>query len=169
MSEQFLGEIRIFSFGYAPRGWAFANGQLLAIAQNQALFSLFGTMYGGNGTVNFALPDLRGRVAAGVSNSWSQGQSMGQAGVTLISVNMPTHTHTLAARSDKANVASPVGAVPAVDSSGLTAEYSTGAPTGAMGASAVSTVGGNQAHPNQMPSTVVSFCVALVGIFPSRN
>lgn len=169
MSAPFLGEIRIFSFGYAPKGWALANGQFLPISQNQALFALLGTTYGGNGQTTFALPDLRGRVAAAPGNSWSQGQALGVNSVTLMIANLPTHTHSLRVRSEKANVASPVGAVPAVDSSGLTAEYSTATATGAMGGSAVTQVGGSQPHPNQMPCTVVNFCIALSGIFPSMN
>jgi len=169
MGDPFLGELRIFSFGFAPRGWALANGQIMPIAQNQALFSLLGTMYGGNGQTTFALPDLRGRVAAGVSNSWPQGSRDGQAAVTLISTQIPSHTHTLGVQTAKANVASPSGAVPAADSSGLTAEYSTAAANGAMAPDTVASVGGNQPHENHMPSTVVSFCIALQGIFPSRN
>jgi microcystin-dependent protein len=170
MSEPFLGEIRIFPYNFAPRGWAFCQGQILSIAQNTALFSLLGTTYGGNGQTTFALPDLRGRVAVSSGqgpglSSYSLGEETGVESVTLISTEMPAHNHLVNAANSDATDSAPVGNVPAVIPSG---GY-TATPTGQMLAGMVSPSGGNQPHTNIQPVLVLNFCIALQGIFPSRN
>src|SRR5690606_23022826 len=113
MSEPFLGEIRSFAFNFAPKGWALCNGQLLTIAQNQALFSILGTTYGGNGTTNFALPDLRGRTPMHPGQSLSAGTRIGVETMTLLISQLPAHTHTIVASSAEATLRSPAGSMPA--------------------------------------------------------
>ena len=167
MSEPFLGEIRILSFGFAPRGWATCDGQLLPINQNQALFSLLGTMYGGDGRVNFALPDLRGRVSMHVGEGHIQGESAGRESVTLTPAEMPQHTHIALSNTDAGTEASPTGKFWAKDS-GDNAVYSTVGGT-LMHPNAISTVGGSQPHANLAPLLTLSYCIALQGIFPSRD
>lgn len=171
MSDQFLGEIKLMSFGFAPRGWAQCNGQILPISQNQALFSLLGTTYGGNGVSTFALPDLRGRTPlhTGAGSGISLGQIAGQQAVTLTSGQLPSHTHTLTATGDFANASVPGGALPAAKPRGGISRY---APTGSqtvMAPTSLAGAGGNQPHPNMQPFAVLNWCIALQGIFPSRN
>jgi microcystin-dependent protein len=168
MAEPFLSEIRMMSFNYAPRGWAMCNGQLLPINQNQALFSLLGTTYGGDGRVTFALPDLRDRVPIHVGNGHTLGERAGEQVHTLTAAETSQHTHTMSASSAAATTGTPgVGVVPA---------QSTGAPlyaapsnVAAMDPGAVDAVGGSQAHQNMQPYLTLSFCIALQGIFPSPN
>jgi microcystin-dependent protein len=167
MSEPFLGEIRIFSFDYAPRGWMACNGQLLPINQNQALFSLLGTMYGGNGQTTFALPDLRGRVPFHLGQGLVQGQAAGQEFHTVTSSEMPAHTHVLRASSKPANLAVPNLGAWASTSAGT--NFSNGLPNTSMQAGLVSTVGGGQSHENRQPYLTLTFAIALQGVFPSRN
>lgn len=176
MSEPFLGEIRMFGGNFAPRGWAFCDGSLLSIAQNSALFAILGTTYGGNGQTTFALPDLRGRAPL----NWGQGpgltprtlgESSGSETVTLISTQMPAHTHAIGAHSGQGDTFSPEGAVAAaaVDSSQQPLNiYSTSVNT-TMAAQTVSASGGSQPHQNMQPFLCVSFIIALEGIFPSRG
>ena len=165
MSEPFLGEVRLFSFNYPPRGWALCNGQLLAINQNQALFSLLGTMYGGDGRTTFALPDLRGRVPIHVDGGFVQGQRSGEENHTLIISELPQHTHLPQGDSGAANAGTPVGNTwGAQDAS----PYSNAANV-AMNPTAIGATGGSQAHPNLSPYLTLNFCIALLGIFPSRN
>jgi microcystin-dependent protein len=177
MAEPFLSEIRIFSFNFAPKGWALCNGQLLPINQNQALFSLLGTTYGGNGQTNFALPNLQGKTPIHEGNGHTLGETAGSYAVTLNIQQLPTHPHTFTKNScvdsatANANVGDPTGAYWAND--GKTA-YSTQDPnnpinTGAMHPSTVSNVGGSQAHTNTQPYLVLNFCIALQGIFPSQT
>jgi microcystin-dependent protein len=200
MSEQFVGEIRMFGFNFAPAQWAFCNGQLLAISQNTALFALLGTQFGGNGTSNFALPDLRSRVpihmgqGAGLS-PYTQGQNGGVETVTIDVAQMPSHTHVATAVvTNNLTVAenvstaigivdSPSGAVMAKDPTGGEVPMYNAAPTsGKTMAAGSHTVGGtltvavtnaltgsSQAHTNIQPYLAVNFCIALYGIFPSRN
>jgi microcystin-dependent protein len=165
MSEPFLGEIKIISWNYAPKGWAFCNGQLLPINQNQALFSILGTTYGGNGQTNFALPDLRGRVPAHMGNGLIEGQMVGEEAHTVIISEMPAHNHPASASSAAPDKGSPTGNEWASQASG----YSTGTANTTFSPSAISNVGGSQPHTNLQPYLVVNFVIALSGIFPSRN
>lgn len=166
MADPFLSEIRIFSFNFAPRGWALCNGQLLPINQNQALFSLLGTTYGGNGQVNFALPDLRGRVPMHMGGQLTLGEKAGEEVHTLTVSEMPTHTHPIKGSSDGPTVTTPSGNFFA-SNTGFT-PYGTAANV-AMAPECVSNVGGSQAHENRSPYLALSFCIALQGIFPSQN
>jgi microcystin-dependent protein len=165
MAEPFLSEIRIMSFVFAPRGWALCNGQLLPINQNQALFSLLGTTYGGDGRVNFALPDLRGRTPIHVGSGHTLGERGGEQAHTLSIAEIPTHTHVLSATS-----ATGTQAIPANNLFAATASQMYHAPDsglGAMAPSVVANVGGSQAHLNMQPFLTLNFSIALQGIFPS--
>jgi len=163
MSEPFLGEIRMFSFGFAPKGWALCNGQILPIAQNQALFAILGVTYGGNGTTTFALPNLQGSAPAHVGNSISLGQAGGSATVKLTS-NQVGHGHSVnAAATATTNTAG--GNFPASSSANL---YGTSTDT-AMNGAIISPGGGGAAHNNLQPYLVINYAIALTGIFPSRN
>ena len=166
MSEPFLGEIRLMSFGYAPTSWAFCNGQLLPINQNQALFSLLGTNFGGDGRVNFALPDLRGRVPIHVGSGHTLGERGGQMAHTLSVAELPTHTHVLQASSSTGDSPVATGNVYAANPSAL---YHPPADLAAAGATSVTNVGGSQAHLNAQPFLAINFCIALTGIFPYNN
>lgn len=172
MSEPFLSEIRIMSFNFPPRGWAQCNGQLLPINQNQALFSLLGTTYGGDGRVNFALPDLRGRVPFHMGGGYSLGQRGGEETHTLSTAEMPTHTHTLTGNNAvvgagaTATVVSPLGSYWANTGKSI---FSSSPPNSQMSPQTVSTVGGGQGHENREPYLTLNFCIALQGIFPSQN
>ncbi|HZG54389.1 MAG TPA: tail fiber protein [Pyrinomonadaceae bacterium] len=164
MSEPFLSEIRIMSFVFAPKGWALCNGQLLPINQNQALFSLLGTTYGGDGRVNFALPDLRGRTPIHVGSGHTLGEKAGEQAHTLSIGELPTHTHALNANTGTGQN-NPPGAV-----LGKAAANMYGPPTAlAAMANSVLNTGGSQAHLNMQPFLTLSFCIALQGIFPSPN
>jgi len=165
MAEPFLSEIRMMSFDFAPRGWALCNGQLLPINQNQALFSLLGTTFGGDGRVNFALPDLRGRVPIHVGSGHTLGERGGEQAHTLSISELPTHTHALNANIGTGNTASPSTTTVLAKSPGDL--Y--GPPTGltAMNPTTVTNTGGSQAHLNMQPFLTMSFCIALQGIFPS--
>jgi microcystin-dependent protein len=168
MAEPFLSEIRIFSFNFAPKGWALCNGQLLPINQNQALFSLLGTTYGGNGQTNFALPNLRGDVPIHMGNGHTLGETAGSSAVTLNIQQMPTHTHFLQATTTDANVKQVTNNILA--RSVLTPYAQPGAGNlQTFPPDAVTNFGGSQPHNNMMPYLVLNFCIALQGIFPSRN
>jgi len=173
MTEPFLGELRLVPYNFPPTGWAFANGQLLPISQNAALFALIGTFYGGNGTTTFALPDMRGRVpissgqGTGLSN-YVLGETLGVESVTLAVNQLPAHSHTVNASGNKANEPSPIGHYPASDAAGVTAEYGT-SPTGIMNAGVISPTGLGQPVENRQPGLVLNWIIALQGIFPSRN
>lgn len=173
MSEPFLGEVRLFGFNFAPQGWAFAAGQLLPISQNTALFALIGTFYGGDGITTFALPDLRGRVPVSMGQGsglspYAVGEILGAESVTLTTNQIPAHSHGVNANTAKANQPNPIGHYPATDASGVTAEYSA-AFSGQMNANTIAAAGGGQPHENRQPSLVLNWCIALQGIFPSRN
>ena len=165
MSQPFLAEIKIISWNFPPKGWAFCNGQLLPINQNQALFSILGTTYGGDGRVNFALPNLQGRVPFHVGNGLSLGEIGGEAAHTLNQSEMPQHTHTPVGSSTAASVPTPVGNLWA--SAGQTV-YA-GNSNSAMNPAAILPVGGSQPHNNMSPYLVLNFIIALQGIFPSQN
>lgn len=162
------------AFNFAPVGWAMCDGQLLPIAQNQALFSLLGTTYGGDGRSTFALPNLQGRVPLhGGQGSglplYSLGESAGAPTATLLINNLPAHSHALNCIGNGGNQASPVGAFPAIESTGTSLDYSTGSPTGQMNAGAVAPAGGGQPFSIQPPYLCLNFIIALQGIFPSRT
>lgn len=166
--EQFIGEIQIISSSFAPKGWALCNGQLLPINQYQALFSLLGTTYGGNGVTNFALPDLRGRVAVGMGNTIVQGEKGGTENNVLTSSNLPSHSHTISASTTAGNQNLPTGNIPA-ESSELDPEYSNANATSTMANTMVSPAGNNQPINNIQPSIGCMYIIALQGIYPSRN
>ncbi len=165
MAEPFLSEIRIFSFGFAPRGWALCNGQLLPINQNQALFSLLGTTYGGNGQTNFALPNLQGRTPIHTGSGRFLGELGGEQAHTLTQSEMPTHAHALQASNSNAATNNPNGAVLA----NATAVYHAPTSLVPLNPTAVANAGGSQAHLNMQPFLTLNLCIALQGIFPSQN
>lgn len=165
MAEPFLSEIRIMSFVFAPKGWALCNGQLLPINQNQALFSLLGTTYGGDGRVNFALPDLRSRVPIHMGSGHTLGEKGGEQSHTLSIAELPTHVHILQASASNATTNTPTNAFLA----NATAVYHSATNLVALSPSSVANVGGSQAHLNMQPFLVLSFCIALQGIFPSQT
>jgi len=181
MSEFFIGQIMLAGFQFAPKYFGQCNGQLLPINQNQALFSLLGTQYGGNGTTNFALPDLRGRTPVGYASSvdpgWQPpGVQIGQVGgtenVTLLPGNLPAHSHAMAASSADGSSRLPGNRLYAnsINAAAALPLYApAGGPQVAMGAGTVAPSGQNQPHPNLQPYTALNFCIALSGIFPSRN
>jgi microcystin-dependent protein len=171
MATPFLGEIRMFGGNFAPAGWAFCNGQLIAISQNDALFALIGTTYGGDGQQTFALPNMQSRIpihqgqGAGLSN-YVQGQSAGVESVTVTVAQLPSHIHTTQASTAATGSSNPTGNFWA--SSAATKQY--GPSSGAvMSAQAMGLTGGNQPHENRMPLLAVSFIIALEGIFPTRS
>lgn len=166
MAEPFLSEIRIMSFVFAPKGWALCNGQLMPINQNQALFSLLGTTFGGDGRVNFALPDLRGRTPIHVGSGHTLGEKGGEPAHTLSIAELPTHTHVLNGTSATGDQQIPVNNLFASTPNQL---YHSADALAAMAPQAVSSVGGSQAHLNMQPFLTLSFCIALQGIFPSPN
>lgn len=165
MGTPFLGEIKIVGFNFPPQGWAECNGQLLPINQNQGLFSLFGTMYGGNGQTNFALPDFRGRTGIHVGGGFIQGQAGGQEFHTVTQSEMPAHNHFVQATAANGNNDDPTGNLLATSNA---AKYATTANT-TLHPSTITNVGGSQPHENRQPYLVLNFIVALIGVFPSRN
>lgn len=182
MSEFFIGQIMMAGFNFAPKFWALANGQLLPINQNQALFSLLGTQFGGNGTTNFALPDLRSRTpigyASSVDPSWQPpsvqiGQSSGVENVTLLSTNLPAHAHAVNASTTNGDARNPSNRAFATSNnsggSAISIYAASNGPLVPLNPATVAPAGGNQPHPNLQPYSVINFCIALSGIFPSRN
>jgi microcystin-dependent protein len=175
MANPFLGEIRAFSFGFAPSGWALCNGQTMAISQNQALFALLGVTYGGNGTQTFMLPNLQGRVAIGVGGGFVQGQMAGEEAVTLTTAQLPVHPHGVNAAANGAVDGTNIPGPTVILGSGSITEsgnppvtiYSNGAANLAL--APLGAAGSGQPHENRMPSLVMNYCIALSGIFPSRN
>jgi microcystin-dependent protein len=168
MAEPFLSEIRIMSFVFAPKGWALCNGQLLPINQNQALFSLLGTTYGGDGRVNFALPDLRGRVPIHVGSGHTLGERGGEQSHTVSIAESPGHAHVLNATTAVATTNIPAATLLTGESTAANL-YASASGLVAMSPSAVANSGGSQAHLNMQPFLTLSFCIALQGIFPSVN
>ena len=165
MAEPFLSEIRIMSFVYAPKGWALANGQLLPINQNQALFSLLGTTFGGDGRVNFALPDIRGRTPIHVGGGHTLGEKGGEQAHTLSIAELPTHTHVVNANTGTGQN-NPPGELLCKAAAAM---YGPPTQLASMAPQSVANTGGSQAHLNMQPFLTLSFCIALQGIFPSPN
>jgi microcystin-dependent protein len=165
MSQPFLGEIKLVSFNFPPKGWALANGQFLPINQNQALFSLLGTTYGGNGQTTFALPNLRGRVPISFGNGHTLGEAAGSTAVTLNIQQLPTHLHPLMASND--NGGTNTGSGNFLGQAVTTYHGPTTLTT--LSPSSVTSYGGSQPHNNMMPYLVLNFIIALQGIFPSQN
>ena len=165
MAEPFLSEIRLFSFGFAPKGWALCNGQLLPINQNQALFSLLGTTYGGDGRTTFGLPNLQGRVPMHMGNGHTLGERAGTDTVTVSMSQMPAHVHIASASTANGDVPTPTPNMLGSFNNGYRALSN---PI-AIQPSTVSTVGGSQAHENRQPFLAVTYAIALQGIFPSQT
>ncbi len=172
MTEPFLGEIKMFAGNFAPRGFAFCDGQLVAVSQNSALFSLLGTTYGGDGRITFGLPDLRGRIPVhqgqgpGLTNR-RIGSLDGAETATIAQAQLPSHTHQIRVSTAAGTQNSPGGAF--LGASPTVRVYRPAAPSDALDASSVSSLGGGQNHPNLMPFRCIHFIIALSGIFPSRN
>lgn len=169
MGTPFLSEVKIVSFNFAPKGWALCNGQLLPINQNQALFSLLGTTYGGNGQTNFALPDLRGRVPLHFGQGIVLGQAAGEVAHTLTLQELPTHTHNMNGTSSAATANTSPGTSTMLANGSGDSIYGKAANFVALDPRACSNVGGSQPHNNMMPYLTLNFVIALQGIFPSRN
>jgi microcystin-dependent protein len=167
MADPYLGEIRLFGTTYAPNGWAFCEGQILPIAQNQALFALLGTTYGGNGTSTFALPDLRGRVPIHFNGIFPLGNAQGEQSHTLTVTELPQHNHQVSGSSNNDDSTSPQS-----NTWGTQSQKTPFLPPAnlvQMNTAALTNAGGNQAHANMQPYQALNYCIALVGIFPSRN
>lgn len=174
MANPFLGEIRILAFGFAPKGWAFCNGQLIAISQNTALFSLFGTTFGGDGRTNFGLPNLQGASPMSPGQGpglsfYDLGETGGSTTVTLLPTQVPSHPHSLQADGRQADQNAPTSQTSLARSTPqFVYKAQAGAATQPMAAGAVGVVGGNQPHNNLMPYLTLNFCVALQGVYPAR-
>lgn len=174
MSDPFVAEIRILPYNFAPTGWAICEGQLLPISQYTAVFSLIGTYYGGNGTSNFALPNVQGRVVVGVGQGpgltpYNPGDMEGVENVTLTAPQLAAHNHGATAIHDAGNSYSPAGDAWSADGANRAKIYGSGAPSAAMGANALAPAGGNQPHNNLQPFIAINYCIALQGIFPPRG
>jgi microcystin-dependent protein len=178
MSTPFLSQIEIFSFNFAPKGWALCNGQLLPINQNQALFSLLGTTYGGDGRVNFALPDLRSRAPIHMGDGFTLGERGGEEAHTIINSEMPAHNHALMTdATHPGTINLPSTTTVLAQSVGVNdnggnfplAIYGTAAPGGALAPQTITNTGGSQAHTNLMPYLCLNMSIALQGIFPSQT
>jgi microcystin-dependent protein len=174
MADPFVAEIRIFPFNFAPKGWAWCNGQLMPISQNTALFSLLGTTYGGDGKSNFALPNLQGSApmhpgqGSGLSLH-DLGETGGSDTVTLLESELPAHTHVLRASADPANAQSPSSEVTLARSTGGSAYNPSAAGVTPMSGVALTPAGGDQPHNNLQPYLTMNFCIALQGVFPPRS
>lgn len=171
--DPFIGEVKLFAGNFAPRGWAFCEGQLLPISQNSALFSIIGTIYGGDGRTTFALPDLRGRVAIGPGNgpglsSYREGTKGGVEHVTLTTNQMPSHHHAINAVTAVGNSTTPTNHLLA-DSAAFDNEFSSASPDTQMSNNMVSNSGGSQSHENRQPFLAIYYIIALQGVFPSRS
>jgi microcystin-dependent protein len=166
--DQYLGEIRMFTWNWAPKGWMLCNGALLPIAQYSALFSLLGTTYGGNGTTNFALPDLQGRVPIHRSNTYPEGAKAGEEQVTLTQSMMPMHAHLLLATTTAGDKKAPLSTLAA---SSVATDFYYSPPTSVvqLNSASLGMVGSGQPHPNMQPYLVLNDSIATIGIYPSRN
>jgi microcystin-dependent protein len=166
MTTPFLGEVRMFAGNFAPQGWAFCNGQTLAITQNSALFTLIGTTYGGDGVTTFNLPNLGSRIPYGGDGTRPIGTSAGEESVTLTTQQIPAHSHPVGASDNAASQTSPAGNVPATWGD---TPYSNGPSNTSMDSTGVASTGGNQPHENRPPFLALTFIIALEGIFPSQT
>jgi microcystin-dependent protein len=174
MATPFLAEIKMFAGNFAPRGYAFCNGQIMSISQNTALFSLLGTTFGGNGTTTFSLPDLQGRVPVGQGqgpglSNYVLGELAGTESVTLLSSQMPTHTHIVNARAEVGTSTTPANNAVLAGSSARDKLYSTGVPDATLAPQTIALAGNGLPHENRQPFLAVNFIIAIQGIFPSRN
>jgi microcystin-dependent protein len=173
MADPFLGQLLLASWGFAAQGYAWCNGQLLQISQNQALFSLLGTTFGGDGRVTYALPNLQGRTPVGYASVTGGGFALGQVGGedshTLVQAEVPLHTHQLQGTTSSADSANAAGNLPAVTAGALKLYIGGGSGLPAMNAATISAVGGSQPHENRQPFLALNWLIALVGIYPSRN
>ena len=167
MAQPYVGEIRMFAGNFAPAGWMFCEGQLLPISENETLFQLLGTTYGGDGESTFALPDLRGRIPIHQGNGFILAETGGAEEITLTVQQIASHSHAALCTGDLANVAAPANNVLAAPGDVNTLPYGTDAPIGALNASSISSVGGSQPHTNFQPYLCVDFIISLFGIFPS--
>jgi microcystin-dependent protein len=167
MSNPFMGEMRWISWNFSPKGWAFCNGQLLPINQNQALFSLLGTMYGGDGRTTFALPDLRGRDAIHMGGGFTLGERGGEAAHTVTQSELPTHIHFLNVATNNGAAADPAGALFA--KTGGPFMYAAPSNLTSISPTTISSVGGSQPHNNMQPYLVINCIIALTGLFPSQT
>ena len=167
MSQPFIGEIRMFAGNFAPVGWAFCNGALIPISENDALFNLIGTTYGGDGQTTFALPNLQSRVPVHVGPGFALGQSGGTESVTLTTSQIPAHSHVPQCKSDNGDSTDPTGRVWAQPTSGTI--YDTSAPSVTMSPAAIGSSGGSQPHDNMLPFLVINFILSLFGVFPSQT
>ena len=171
MSEHYIGEIRMFSGNYAPQGWALCNGQVLSISENELLYALIGTTYGGDGRATFALPDLRGRIGIhqgknpNTNTSYPIGQKGGTDAVTLTTATLPSHTHNVNVFNTEGSQPDPTNAFWAKGNP----QYSNASPNNQMNSSLISTVGGNQPHDNVMPFLSINYIIALQGLFPPQS
>jgi len=169
MSNPFIGEIRMFAGNFAPAGWALCDGRLLLISENDALFNLIGTTYGGDGQSTFALPDLRSRVPVHVGNGFALGQQGGVETVTLTTSQIPSHTHVAQCNSNAGTSAAASGGVWAANATVANPTYGSVAPNAAMDPAAVGSTGGSQPHDNMVPLLVINFILSLFGVFPSQT
>ena len=167
MSEPFLAEIKIVGFNFAPRGYAFCDGQILPINQNQSLYSLLGTTYGGDGRVAFALPDLRGRTPIHTGTTNRLGTKAGTEALALSVQELPVHTHQASAATGDATLEDPAGNTWAASSDGT--NYGSAQPNSSMSGNSLASIGGNQQHSNMQPYLAIHYVIALQGLFPSRN
>ena len=169
MAQPYVGELRIFAGNFAPAGWMFCEGQLLSIAENETLFALIGTTYGGDGQATFALPDLRGRLPIHQGGGFTLAETGGVESVTLTTGQISAHSHPFLASSNQASSNSPVNQVPAITQAATITPYGTDNPLVQLNSASIGSVGGSQPHDNMSPYLVLNFIIALQGIFPSQN
>jgi microcystin-dependent protein len=169
MSQPYIGEIRMFAGNFAPQGWMFCEGQLLPIAENDALFNLIGTTYGGDGQSTFALPDLRGRLPIHQGSGFTLAQNGGAEQVMLTVNQIPTHTHPFLASGNPASSSSPGNQLPAITQAATTTPYGTDSPQLQLNSNSVGSAGGSQPHDNFQPYLCVEFIISLFGVFPSQT
>jgi len=168
MTDVYIGQVMLTPYNFAPRGWAQCDGQILPITQNQALFALLGTFYGGNGTSTFQLPDLRGRTPFGIGGMYTLGQISGTENVTLLSTQIPAHTHTASYSAQSGSTRNPANAL--YGNTGTASTYAPGnGPQLPLNTSTLGSAGATQPHSNIQPYAVLNFCIALTGIYPTRN